>query len=105
MSTSYDALIDLFECLENYLGRLRIFTEIPPSMEEILVKIMVELLGVLALATLQIKQGRLSELVPSMTHGPGLRPPQRNLQGSCWVKTTSRWCFRGWTGSLWRSRG
>jgi len=30
-------------------------------MEEILVKIMVELLGVLALATLQIKQGRLSD--------------------------------------------
>ena len=61
MSTSYDALIDLFECLENYLGRLRVLTEIPAAMEEILVKIMVELLGVLALATLQIKQGRLSE--------------------------------------------
>jgi len=44
-------------------------------MEEILVKIMVELLGVLALATLQIKQGRLSEFVslgdtwPSSQHG------------------------------------
>jgi hypothetical protein len=49
--------------LENHLSRLRIFTEIPPAMEEILVKIMVELLGVLALATLQIKQGRLSEFV------------------------------------------
>ena len=60
MSTSYDALIDLFECLENYLGRLRVLTEIPAAMEEILVKIMVDLLGVLALATLQIKQGRLS---------------------------------------------
>ena len=74
MSTSYDALIDLFECLETYLLRLRIFTEIPVALEEILVKIMIELLGVLALATLQIKQGRLSELVPSMTHSPGLRP-------------------------------
>jgi hypothetical protein len=46
--------------LENYLGRLRTFSEIPAAMEEILIKIMVELLGVLALATLQIKQGRLS---------------------------------------------
>ena len=57
--------------METYLGRLRILTEIPAAMEEILVKIMVELLGVLALATLQIKQGRLSELVPSMAHSRG----------------------------------
>ena len=95
MSTSYDALIDLFECLENYLGRLRVLTEIPAAMEEILVKIMVELLGVLALATLQIKQGRLSELVPSMMHSPVLSFPQGNLQGSCWVRTISRRYFRG----------
>ena len=95
MSTSYDALIDLFECLENYLGRLRVLTEIPAAMEEILVKIMVELLGVLTLATLQIKQGRLSELVPSMMHSPVLSFLQRNLQGSCWVRTISRRYFRG----------
>ncbi|KAH9995663.1 hypothetical protein BJV74DRAFT_987099 [Russula compacta] len=58
VSTSYDALIDLFECFEHYLGRLKIFTEIPTAVGEILVKIMVELLGVLALATQQVKLGR-----------------------------------------------
>ncbi len=63
MSTSYDALVDLFECVENFLNRLRIYTEIPfsPSMSGIITKIMVEVLSVLALATKQIKQGRLSK--------------------------------------------
>ncbi|KAH8990687.1 hypothetical protein EDB86DRAFT_2831111 [Lactarius hatsudake] len=61
VSSSYDALVDLFECLGNFLKRLRIYTDLPlsPSVTEITVKIMVELLSVLALATKQIKQGRL----------------------------------------------
>ena len=63
VSASYDALIELFECFEHYLGRLKVLTEIPSAVGEILVKIMVELLEVLALATQQIKQGRFSEFV------------------------------------------
>ena len=63
VSTSYDALIELFECFEHYLGRLKVLTEIPNAVGEILVKIMVQLLEVLALATQQIKQGRFSEFV------------------------------------------
>jgi hypothetical protein len=63
VSTSYDALIELFECFEHYLGRLKVLTEIPGAVGEILVKIMVQLLEVLALATQQIKQGRFSEFV------------------------------------------
>ena len=62
VSTSYDALIELFECFEHYLGRLKVLTEIPSAVGEIMVKIMVELLDVLALAMRQIKQGRFSEL-------------------------------------------
>ncbi|KAH9018545.1 hypothetical protein EDB84DRAFT_1679286 [Lactarius hengduanensis] len=60
VSSSYDALVDLFECLGNFLKRLRIYTDLPltHSMTDIGVKIMVELLSVLALATKQIKQGR-----------------------------------------------
>ena len=57
----YDALIELFEHLERYLRRLQVFTVISPALAEILVKIMVELLEVLALATRQINQGRFSE--------------------------------------------
>jgi hypothetical protein len=63
ISTSYDALVDLFECVENFLNRLRIYTEIrfSPSMSDIIIKILVEVLSVISLATKQIKQGRLSE--------------------------------------------
>jgi hypothetical protein len=62
VSSSYDALVDLFECIGNFLKRLRIYPDLPlsPSMKDIVVKIMVELLSVLALATKQIKQGRFS---------------------------------------------
>ena len=62
VSSSYDALVDLFECIANFLKRLRIYTDLPlsPSMTDIIVKIMVELLSVLALATKQTKQGRFS---------------------------------------------
>ncbi|KAF8267061.1 hypothetical protein EI94DRAFT_1701289 [Lactarius quietus] len=63
VSSSYDALVELFECIANFLNRLRIYTDIPltPSMTDILVKIMVELLSVFALATKQIKQGRFTQ--------------------------------------------
>ena len=65
VSSSYDALVDLFERLGGFLKRLRIYTDLPltPSMTEISVKIMVELLSVLALATKQIKQGRFSKQI------------------------------------------
>ena len=64
VSSSYDALVDLFDCLGNFLKRLRIYTnQLTPSMTEISVKIMVELLSVLAVATKQIKQGRFSKWV------------------------------------------
>jgi hypothetical protein len=62
VTSSYDALLDLFECIGNFLKRLEIYTTIPPTslMTDIIIKIMVELLSVLALATKQIKQGRFS---------------------------------------------
>lgn len=63
MRASYDALADIFECIENFLRRLRIYTDIPltPAMTGVVVKILVELLSVLALATRQIKRGRFSK--------------------------------------------
>ncbi|KAF8258919.1 hypothetical protein EI94DRAFT_1067454 [Lactarius quietus] len=64
VSSSYDSLVDLFECLGNFLKRLEIYTAIPftPLMVDIIVKMLVELLSVLALATKQIQQGRLKNL-------------------------------------------
>lgn len=63
MKSSYDALIDIFEYIDNFLRRLMIYSEIKPTlaMTEVIIKIMVELLSVLALATTQISQGKLSK--------------------------------------------
>ncbi len=62
VGTSYDVLVDLFECVANLLGRVRIYSEIPfePTMSGLIVRIMVEVLAVLALATKQIRLGRFS---------------------------------------------
>ena len=61
----YDTLADLLQSVEHFLNRLDIYTKIPPtaSMTEIIIKILVELLSVLALATKQLQQGKLSESV------------------------------------------
>jgi hypothetical protein len=49
--------------LGSFLKRLEIYTTIPPNtiMTEVIVKIMLELLSVLALASKQMKQGRFSK--------------------------------------------
>ena len=62
VSSSYDALLELFDCLGSFLKRLEIYVTIPPTtmMTDIIVQIMVEVVLVLALATKQVKQGRLS---------------------------------------------
>jgi hypothetical protein len=62
---SYDALVELLESIEHVLYRLEIYTKITPTvaMTEILVKILVELLSTLALATKQVRQGKPSQFV------------------------------------------
>jgi hypothetical protein len=63
--SSFDALVDLLESIEQFLCRLDIYTRIPssPAMNEIVAKIMIELLSTLALATRELKQGRSSESI------------------------------------------
>ena len=62
VSSSYDALLGLFERLGNFLKCLKIYVRIPSTtaMTVIIVKIMVQVLSVLALGTKQIKQGQIS---------------------------------------------
>ena len=63
ISESYDALSDLFESVAACLVRFHVYTaKIPPSpmMSNVMVKIMTEVLNVLAVATKQINQGRFS---------------------------------------------
>ena len=64
VKASYDALVEVFECMENFVRRLMIYTKIDrptPAMTEVVIKIMVELISVLAIATKQINQGRFSK--------------------------------------------
>ncbi|KAI0265416.1 hypothetical protein BC834DRAFT_1033181, partial [Gloeopeniophorella convolvens] len=66
VSASYDALVGLFESISNFLEHLKIYTDRPhnslaPRMSAILVKITVQMLSIFALATQQIRQGRLKK--------------------------------------------
>ena len=60
---SQETLIDIFERMENFFQRLEIYTNVspPPEMMDMIVKIMVEVLSVLAIATKEMKHGRTSE--------------------------------------------
>ena len=65
VEASQDALIDLFERIENFFKRLETYTAVPPtdSMTDIIVKIMVEVLNIFAIATREMKQSRASALL------------------------------------------
>jgi hypothetical protein len=65
-------MINLFERIENFFRRLEAYIGLTRTagMMEIIVNVMVEVLVILSLATKEIKQGRMSESVPS--HAPPL---------------------------------
>jgi hypothetical protein len=65
VEASQDVLIDIFERIENFFRRLEIYTHVQPTpaMTDMMVKIMVEVLDILATATKEIKQSRFSEFV------------------------------------------
>jgi hypothetical protein len=58
-------LATVFERIENFFRRLETYVEVPPTagMTDIIVKIMVEVLSILSIATKEIKQSRASELI------------------------------------------
>ena len=53
----------MLESIEHFLNRLEIYTEIPPTetMNDMIVKILMELLSTLASTTKETKRGKLSE--------------------------------------------
>ncbi|KAH9046692.1 hypothetical protein EDB84DRAFT_632362 [Lactarius hengduanensis] len=65
---SQDALVDVFERVENFFKRLETYTEVPPTaaMTDIIVKIMVEVLGILAISTKEIEQGRTKKYLKKL---------------------------------------
>jgi hypothetical protein len=60
---SHDNLIDIFERMENFFQRLETYTRVspPPEMIDVIVKIMVEVLSILGIATEEVKQGHTSK--------------------------------------------
>ena len=64
-NSSCDAIINLLETIEHFLGRLDIYIGLPLTgdMGKVVVQIMVELLSTIALVTRQIKQNRPCECV------------------------------------------
>ena len=60
---SQHTLIDIFERMENFFQRLEIYTNLSPTPEmmDMIVKIMVEVLSILGIATTEMKQSRASE--------------------------------------------
>jgi hypothetical protein len=57
-------LVDAFERIESFFRRLEIYTEVLPTdeMMDTIIRIMVEVLSIIGIATKEIKQGRMSGL-------------------------------------------
>lgn len=64
VSGGQDALFDIFDRIENFFRRLEAYIELPQSvgMTDIIVKVMVNVLLILALTTRELKQPKISEL-------------------------------------------
>ena len=58
-------LVDIFVRIEGFFKRLESYTELRPTaaMSDVIVKIIIEVLSILAIATKEIKQGRSSKTV------------------------------------------
>ena len=69
-------LVDLFTRIENFFKRFETYAEVrlPDGMTELIIKIMVEVLGILAITTKWIKQGFTSE---------SIRPHSFDLTDDC----------------------
>ena len=62
---SHSTIVDIFERMESFFMRLDIYIEVQPTteMRDVTIKIMVEVLSILAIATKEIHQQRMSEFL------------------------------------------
>ena len=60
-----DALVDSLESIENFIGRLSVYTDktLPPAVVEIVVKIIAELISTLAVMTKKLKERKRGEFI------------------------------------------
>jgi hypothetical protein len=63
-SASQVKLIELFNRIEHFFRRLEIYNGVTPTMAmtDMVIEIMVEVFAILAIATKEVKRGRVSEL-------------------------------------------
>ena len=63
MSASYDALVQLFERIENFFKRLRVYTKtsLTAEMAEVFVNIVAEILSIISITTKEVKRKRASK--------------------------------------------
>ncbi|EMD33581.1 hypothetical protein CERSUDRAFT_125879 [Gelatoporia subvermispora B] len=68
VSESYDSLVELLGCVSSFLDRLKIYSNGPSitSMKPMLLKILTEVISILALATAEVKQSRLNKYVQKL---------------------------------------
>ena len=61
--SSENTVLDIFQRIEMFFGRLVVYTEVEPTseMKDMMVQITVEILSILGIVTKEIKQGRTSE--------------------------------------------
>ncbi|KAF8487531.1 hypothetical protein DFH94DRAFT_678537 [Russula ochroleuca] len=81
VSASQSALVDLFERIENFFTRLGIYVELPPTVEmtDIIVKVMVDVLLILALVTKEIKQGKIKRFLKKLVGRSDIEDALRRL--------------------------
>jgi hypothetical protein len=65
LSASQDKLISVLERIENFFSRLEMYVKVSPTagMSDVVMKIMIEVLSILSIATKEIKQSRASALI------------------------------------------
>jgi hypothetical protein len=61
--SSQNTVLDIFQRIEMFFGRLVVYTEVEPTPEmiDMMVQITAEILSILGIVTKEIKQGRTSE--------------------------------------------
>ncbi|KAJ7691821.1 ankyrin repeat-containing domain protein [Mycena rosella] len=91
VSECYDALVELFEKLESFLGRLGIRLEAPSSLgpvsKTVAVKILAHLLHVFALSTKLIKKGRFAQYMKTLFGDQGMKDALMRLDELTMLET------------------
>jgi len=79
--TSYDVLADLLESIERFVDRLQQYTQLPPTpaMDEVLIKLNVELISTLAHVTGKLNNRRSLKLVKNFLGVKDIKEARQRL--------------------------